>query len=258
MDTANTFALRINHRAMTLKQLLQRLLVDASLAAVSRCKEDLTMECWADTLGLTADTAALQSAVNRFRRDNGLFTTAQTGEWLERRSMSLDDLVALQKPQVLRAALARHTISDEDIHRHFLENASRYDLAEISIIVTSEHGVAQELLFRVEEGSDFHALAREYSMDDTTAKAGGYMGFVGREDVEPETAAAVFNTEPGSVLGPFERKRGHIVLLVEELYPAELNEALKEKIREELFLYKLEAYQRTLEIHEDLWSLGEG
>lgn len=257
MDTATIFALRINHKTLTLKQLLQRLRIDASLAVLSRCKHDLTIECWAESLELAADTAELQTAVTRFRRANGLFTAAQTSEWLEIRGMALDDLVALLKPQVVKETLARRIVSDDEIRLHFLEFSQQYDRAEISTIVTGEYGAAQELLFRAEEGSDFHALAREYSSDAATAKAGGYVGLIGRADLQPETAAAVFNAAAGSLLGPFERKSEYSLILVEGLYPAELNEAVEASIREQLFQYKLETYQRTLEIREDIWSLGE-
>lgn len=257
MDTANLSALRINRKTLTLKQLLQRLRMDASLAAIGRCKEDLTVECWAETLGLAAERAELQAAMTRFRRENGLFTAAQTNEWLECRGMALDEVVAILSPQVLRGALASHVISDEEIRLHFLETAQHYDRAEISLIVTAEYGAAQELRFRMEEGSDFHALARQYSSDAATAKSGGYAGLVGRNDLEPETAAAVFNSASGTILGPFERKREYSLIRIEELYPAELNETVEANIRERLFRYKLEAYQRTLEIHEDIWSLGK-
>jgi hypothetical protein len=258
LEISTAIALRINLKTMTLKQLLQRLRIDASMAAISRCKDDLTIESWAETLGLAADTAGLQAEVTRFRRANGLFTAAQASEWLEGRGMALDDLVALLRPQVLREALARHVVSDDEIRRHFLEFAHEYDRAEISTIVTGEYGAAQELLFRLEEGSDFHALAREYSSDAATAKSGGYVGPISRTDLEPEFAAAVFNATEGTVLGPFERRRDYSLILVEGLYPAELNEAVGASIRERLFQLELDAYRRTLDIHEDLWSLGEG
>lgn len=258
MDTATIISLRVNHLTLTLKQLLQRLRINASWADIGRCKDDLTIECWACALGLTADIAGLQAEVTRFRRANKLVTASQTREWLECRKMTLDDLIDLLRPQALREILARHVVSADEIRQHFLEFAHEFDRAEISTITTEEYGAAQELLFRVEEGSDFHMLARAYSSDAATAKSGGYVGLISRSDLGPETAAAVFHATQGTVLGPFERKREYSLILVENLYPAELTEAVEENIREQIFRYKLEAYQRTLDIHEDIWSLGEG
>lgn len=258
MDTAHVIAIRIEDRTITLKSLLQRLRIDAALADIERCKNDLAIEHWAESLGLSADTTELQAAVTRFRRAHGLFTADQANEWLKLREMTLDDLVALLKPQVLKEALMRHIVADDEIGRHFLELAHEYDRAEISTIVTDEYGAAQELLFRVEEGSDFHSLARRYSSDAATAKAGGYAGLIGRSDLAPEMAAAVFNAAEGALLGPFEHKRGFSLILAERLYPAELNETVEESIRERLFQYELEAYMRTLDIRELIWNLDEG
>ncbi len=249
--------LRIDHRTLTLRQLLQRLRIDAMLADINRCKDDLAIECWADEIGFAADAAELQSAVNRFRREQGLFTAAQANEWLGRRGMALDELVAILKPQALRASLQQRVVSEEDIRGHYLEFAYRYDRVEISIIVTVHYGAAQELLFRAEEGADFHALARAYSSDAATAKSGGYAGLFGRAEMEPETAAAVWGAVPGAIVGPFERRGAYRLILVEGLYPAELNAAVEAAIREQLFQERLEAYRHARDIHEAIWSIDE-
>lgn len=254
LETADLIALRANHRSLSLKQLLQRLRIDASLAAIDRCKDDLALECWADTLGVTAPADALQAALTRFRRARKLLTTAQTNEWLERHQMTLEELTGLLRPPVLRQRLAEQVVADEEIRLHFLEIAQQLDRAEISVLVTKEYGAAQELRFRTEEGAEFHALARQYSADAATAKAGGYMGLVGRADLEPETAAAVFHAPAGAVLGPFERKYGYSLILVEGLYPAEWNEAVAADLRASLFARKLEAYRQTLGIREEIWA----
>lgn len=251
-------ALRVGHRTLTLKQLLRRLRVDAALADIGRCREDLAVECWAGELGLEPGNDELQAAVTEFRRANGLYTAAEANEWLGSRGLALNDLVALLRPQVLRNKLAEQIVSDEDIRRHYLDTAQQYDRVEVSTIATAEYGAAQELLFRCEEGADFHALARRYSSDAATAKAGGYVGLVGRSDLELEAAAAVFNASVGAIAGPFERKREFRLYLVEALHPAELDDALSSVIRKQLFRFKLEAYERTLDVKETIWSWEEG
>jgi parvulin-like peptidyl-prolyl isomerase len=252
MNVTAISAIRINHRTISLMQLLHRLRVDVTLAEIGRCTDDLAIECWAETLELEADTAELQTALIQWRRKTNLLTVKQTNEWLEHRGMSLDDILAILKPQVLRAALAQQAVTDEEIEKHFLDYARQYDRAEISMIITGEFGAAQELLFRVEEGSDFHALAREYSEDEATAKCGGYAGLFTRAELEPETAAAVFHAAKGDLLGPFERRHGCSLILVEELYPAKLDERVSAAIRELLFQGKLEAYRSTLDIHVEI------
>jgi len=250
LDISGASVIRINDKSLTFKQLLQRLRVDPALAALDRCKADLTIECWAETLGMSVEASAMREHVTRFRRANGLFTVAQTNEWLEAKGMSLEALHGLLRPQALRAALAQHVVTDEEIGRHYLECAREFDSAEISVIATPEYGVAQELLFRMEEGADFHMLARAYSSDASTAKSGGYAGVISRDDLVPEAAAAVFGAAAGAVLGPFEHKRLFSLYLVEATFPAELDETRAGIIRERLFQDKLAACQRTLDIYE--------
>ncbi|WP_135554858.1 peptidylprolyl isomerase [Paenibacillus cymbidii] len=253
-----TIVLRIKERTLTLKQLLQRLSIDPAWAAIERCKEDLTLVCWAESLGLAADASLLQAAVTRFRRANGLLSASQTNGWLADRGMNVDDLVDVIKPQVLRDIVGRYIITDDQVNRHFLDVAYEFDRAEISIIVVDDHGAAQELLFRVEEGADFHALAREFSKEAATARSGGYAGLFGRADLEPETAAAVFNAPVGTLLGPFDRKRAFSLIRVEGLYPAKLEDEVRDAIRKQLFQQELEAYRRSLDIHDKFWSLLSG
>ncbi|MGG1515008.1 peptidylprolyl isomerase [Paenibacillus oryzisoli] len=250
METTAFTTIRVENKTMSLKQLLQRLRINPAWADPDCCKRDLVLICWAESEGLTAANADLQSAVTQFRRMNKLYTAAQASAWLEARGMTLEDLVEILKPQILHADLARHVISDNRIRRRFIETASLYDTAEISRLVTNDFGIAQELLFQVEDGADFHVLARKYSSDEATAKSGGYAGVVNRADLEPEVAASVFSAEPGEVLGPFERRREFSLIYVEALSPAELNVDVEARIREELFQEQFTTYQASLDIQE--------
>jgi parvulin-like peptidyl-prolyl isomerase len=78
-----------------------------------------------------------------------------------------------------------------------------FDKAAISRLVLADEGVARELRAQiVEDGADFHALTREYSIHAETRPAGGYAGLVIRTDMEPALEAAVFGSQPGKIVGP--------------------------------------------------------
>ncbi|UJF33014.1 peptidylprolyl isomerase [Paenibacillus hexagrammi] len=248
-------AIRVEELELTLKQLLQRNKLGTLAEMIDRTRNALVIERWAKEQGIEAEAAALQQLITQFRKAHGLFTAAQAKEWLEHRNMQLEDLAACLHPQVLRQALTDSVVSEGEVRHYFQEHMLDFERAEISRIVTGDYGQCQELLFRVEEGADFHAMARQYSLDTATAKSGGYAGIVTRDMLEPEEAAALFAADSGTVLGPFERRREFILLLVEKLYPAELDEETAEHIRQILFQHKLEAYQSTLTISEDIWNL---
>jgi peptidyl-prolyl cis-trans isomerase C len=84
------------------------------------------------------------------------------------------------------------------------------------ILVRTE-AEANDILNRLRNGEDFAALAAEYSLDDTTARQGGDLGwFTEDELLEPALARAAFSLEPNMVTGPIQTMLGyHIIQTLE-------------------------------------------
>ncbi len=75
---------------------------------------------------------------------------------------------------------------------------------------------AEKLRRRIQEGEDFAALAKEYSIDSTTATNGGDLGWISLS-VLPEPFASSVGTHPaGTVLEPVAADAGIHVITVEE------------------------------------------
>jgi peptidyl-prolyl cis-trans isomerase D len=65
---------------------------------------------------------------------------------------------------------------------------------------------------QLQAGVSFDALARKYSADTGSAVNGGDIGWFSKERVVPQFAAAVFNSRPGSIVGPVQTQYGlHII-----------------------------------------------
>ncbi|WP_166245116.1 peptidylprolyl isomerase [Paenibacillus turpanensis] len=247
--------IRVNDKVVTLRELIRQAKLWNGLTAVAEGIKHKVLECWAEELGLEADTEDLQSELTVFRKKNRLFTVEQTNEWLKQQGISLRELTDELKPRVLRRMLMDVCVTNEEIERSFQEHILEYDRAELSVIVMPEFGQAQEMRFRIEEGEDFHMLARTYSQDAGSAKAGGYIGLLGRKDLEASVASAIFGADDGEIVGPLEGKYGFSVFLIEKQFPAALDEEVRFEVRERLFQERLEAYQSKLRIQEDIWSL---
>lgn len=72
---------------------------------------------------------------------------------------------------------------------------------------------AQRLAQQIRQGADFGAVARQFSQS-ATAGVEGDMGWVRREQLESEIAAAVANMGPGDMAGPIRTPTGfHIIWL---------------------------------------------
>lgn len=122
------------------------------------------------------------------------------------------------------------------VEEHFINNRAEYDLARASVIVVRDEALAKEIMVQVtEEGEDFHKLARKYSIEDNTRYSGGYAGLVSRRMLPPEVAAKVFAAGPRDIVGPFKQEDSFQMVLVEEVTKAELNDNVREMIRERIF-----------------------
>lgn len=214
-------------RALALSGQLDDVLLEALRA---RCLPE-----WAGRLGVEVDDEQVQAFADEYRATHRLHEADATEAFLERAGMSEDDFFAYCRAQALRRAVREHLATEEAVREYFLAHPGDFDQARISRIVVSEAELASELRMRIaEDGEDFHALAREHSLDERTAPAGGYAGAVRREDLGHEAAARVFSSEPGALVGPVAEGEQHLLILVEEVAKARLDDEASEDIRDRL------------------------
>jgi peptidyl-prolyl cis-trans isomerase C len=84
------------------------------------------------------------------------------------------------------------------------------------VIMTATEREAADLITEIKGGADFAAVARR-SSKDSTAPAGGDLGFMPRDRFNPEVAAVVFAMSPGQLTAyPVRSTGGWFVLKTEE------------------------------------------
>ncbi|MBN1361872.1 MAG: peptidyl-prolyl cis-trans isomerase [Sedimentisphaerales bacterium] len=148
-------------------------------------------------------------------------------------------------------------ITDGDVQTYFRANKEKYmvpESATISHILVAEEDTARDLLAKIRAGADFAALAKEFSLDLTTAQTDGripgevYRGrpmpFAGdTKDIE----AAIFATDaPGVLDRPFETETGWEIVRVDEKHPPQERafEEVQQEVRRDLRISKGEEVQR--------------
>jgi peptidyl-prolyl cis-trans isomerase D len=104
----------------------------------------------------------------------------------------------------------------EEVHaRHILfklaANASAADKA-------AARAQAEEVLAKAKGGADFAELAKQYSQD-STASAGGDLGFFGHGVMTPAFETAAFALQPGQISDIVESPFGLHIIKVEEKHP---------------------------------------
>jgi len=190
----------------------------------------------AGELKIEATDEELQEFADHLRVTWGLFTSKEMLGFLSLNGLTEDDFAGFCEAAVLTQKLKDHLADESKIREHFINNRAEFDRARVSTMTVKEESLAGEIILQVaEEGGDFHALARKYSLDESTKHTGGFLGLVPRRHFRPDIAAKVFNAAAGEVVGPVPGDGSWLLIYVEELARAELNDHLRDLIKERIF-----------------------
>ncbi len=156
----------------------------------------------------------------------------------------------------LKEFTERTGLGEAELRRIFedmlLERKLRAAMAE-EVPTTAEHVHARHILVETEEearqvlerlkaGEDFAALAKEFSIDESTKDKGGDLGWFPRGQMTPEFEEAAFNTPVGEITEPISTTFGYHIIEVlgreeRELEPYMLrsrqNKAFEEWLKEQ-------------------------
>lgn len=164
-------------------------------------------------------------------------------------------------------------VTDEEVEAYYQENKEKFLVGErvrVRHILVKTLLEANEIKKRLNQGEDFIALAKRYSISPSR-KRGGDLGYIERGKVGPEFEKAAFALkEPGELSGIVKTSFGHHIIRLEdrkEPYQRTLPQAkeeiksfLQEKKRGEIITAYLEELREEAEIviHEELLDMEEG
>jgi putative peptide maturation system protein len=201
--------------------------------------------------------AELQRAVDEFRRRHGLSSAYDTMDWLARRGMSYEQL-EFYVADSARVRALRSVVVGDAVQGHFERHRSELRRATLLLATTGDRAVAEAI---AESGGAGQGGFVQAAVQHQAGRMA--LGRPGRETLElvvrqarelPEAlAAAVFATEPGTVVGPVAHRTRYHVAHVVEHHEAVLDDACAEAIAERLFGEWLEAERRKASV-EWLWG----
>jgi peptidyl-prolyl cis-trans isomerase D len=128
---------------------------------------------------------------------------------------------------------SRVTVTPQDVERHYNNNIEQFSTPEqvkaSHVLIKTGEGkdeaaarkIAEEVLAKAKAGSDFAALAKQYSEDESNKDTGGDLGFFGRGAMVPEFDQAVFALEPGQISDIVKTQFGFHVIKLTEKKPGE-------------------------------------
>ncbi len=133
--------------------------------------------------------------------------TAQSGLKPEDLESMLDKVYGWKKSDFIE-----HVVTPQIVERK-LQEALNADKSFNS----DAFNIAEEVKQKIAAGEDFGALAAKYSIDSTTANAGGDLGWVGKGQFVPNFENAAFVLAPGQVSEIIPTSFGlHIIQMVEK------------------------------------------
>ena len=181
----------------------------------------------------------LQKGIDQWRYKNRLESVEDTENYLSQRNISFTDMAREIEYQILQERL-KAQITTEQIQAHFASQKLTSESREICWILVNELDIAEEIAIQIRDGGrDFHALARQYSLDERTRPASGYLGRQSRRDLPTDVAPLLFAAEVGSVIGPIKVKTGYALYYIQQHCPAVLDKATKARCVRELYQLRL-------------------
>ncbi|WP_372365614.1 peptidylprolyl isomerase [Candidatus Uabimicrobium sp. HlEnr_7] len=211
----------------------------------------MLLQQYAEKIGLSNSHEELQWAIDEVRYDRGLESAEKATKWLNDRNISVNTLRNYINTVLLRKKV-KDSITSEQIKLHFIEHERQYDEAEIYSIRVDTKELAEELYMQVsEEDENFHLLAMEYSQDEVSKLAAGYIGKLKRNQMTAEIESAIFKSDDGRIIPPIKTEKGYNLFMIHKIYPASL-EKEQENIRLLLFNKRMNKLREQAKIEYDI------
>jgi peptidyl-prolyl cis-trans isomerase C len=111
----------------------------------------------------------------------------------------------------------RAKVTDEDVKRYYdehKEDFSPFSQIRLSLIRVKTEDEAKNILDKLQKGEDFAKLAKESSIDANSAKAGGDLGFLTRDQISQEHQMAIVRLKKGELSAPIKTQHGYDIIKV--------------------------------------------
>lgn len=130
-------------------------------------------------------------------------------------------------------------VSDSELSRQFEQRKAELGTPEqrtVRNIVVEDEATAGDVKKRLAKGESITNVAADVSLDESSKDKGGNLGAVGREELEPAVAHAVFKTPKAGLYGPVKGQFGWNVGRVDAITPGKPAQfaAVRDSFRQQL------------------------
>ena len=114
-------------------------------------------------------------------------------------------------------------VSDQQIADYYNKNKARFaqpERRDLSIVLTKTQAKANEARQKLESGTPFAKVAKQYSIDDTSKAQGGKLPAVAKGQQEKAFDDAIFSAPKQKIMGPIKTQFGYYVFKVQKVTEA--------------------------------------
>jgi glycosyltransferase involved in cell wall biosynthesis/parvulin-like peptidyl-prolyl isomerase len=221
--------LQINNRKVTAQEIVPLL---SQYQMLPKLKQELVIEEAIAPYTSTPEESA--KCHEEFCQQHQLTSETIRKNWLQQQGLSEAQFIELATRQ-LRIDKFQKATWGSSLESYFRQRKQQLDQVIYSLIRIRDADLAREIYFRLLENEQpFAEVARKYS-EGTEASTGGLIGPVPLSSPHPKLAQILTINQPGQLSPPARIGEWWIIVRLEKLLPAKLDEPMKQKLLNELF-----------------------
>lgn len=197
--------------------------------------EQRVIEQAAEEFGVAPSAQAVELLAQKRRHELGLADDDTFERYLRSHGVGRGAWLQAVRQDALREALKAHIATPRRLTETYRRDAARFAAVSIARIACRSRAEAEHVYAAGKSGGDFLLLARDYSTDDNTRLAGGYIGNVNRGILPAEVEEAAFAAQAGDLIGPFREHGVWTVYIVYAVNQPKLTDALKAVLADQIF-----------------------
>ncbi|QDZ38671.1 peptidylprolyl isomerase [Euhalothece natronophila Z-M001] len=204
-----------------LPQLLRELIIDRAIAPIECSPEEV------------------EKAKKEYLTQNRLTDPKQVQAWLQYNHLNQEEFekIAIRKYKLKKFKQETWGVKVES---YFLQRKRDLDQVVYSLLRTKDHSIATELYFRLQnQEASFEELAQKYS-EGAEAETRGIIGPVPVTTPHEKVSEMLLKSEVGQLWPPVRIGEWSIIVRLEKLISAQLDEPTRQKLIHELFSKWLE------------------
>jgi PPIC-type PPIASE domain len=191
-------------------------------------------------------------AYDEFYQEWRLTDPESRSNWLCHYGLTPDNLEQLATRK-LRIEKFKEAMWGRQLRSDFLQRKRDLDRVVYSLIRTKDPGLAVELYFRIKEGEQFFGeLATQYSQGEES-RTNGVLGPMEFGSLHTKFAQYLYTCPVGEVQTPIKFGDWQLIVRVEEVIPAQLDEAMRQRFFNEKFEAWFKEQLQDLSDYDRIW-----